>query len=183
MSISKKDKLKEIIWFISKYYNQNLYETKLWKLVFFVEADYFQKYREKISGVSFIKNKRGPTPSYSKAKKALEELMDNNYLLKNSDNTYYAKNEFELKYLDAQKIDAIKSTCEKYYRLTTKELCLLTHKDPVYLSAEKYNSILDFNFVDYREDEDLPESENNKEFELINFGKEIEKKLLKSLAF
>lgn len=175
MSVAKKEKLKELIWFVSRNYNDKLYETKLWKLLFFVEADYFEKYGEPISGVPYIKNNHGPTPSYSDAKKALEELKSGGYLIKNKENVYIAKDDLPLKYLDDKKLDAIRATCEKYYKLSVNDICVLAHKDPVYLGAEK-NEVVDFGFVRYR-DEDRLYTEQNK-FENVKFSEKAQEKLL-----
>ncbi|MCX6737021.1 MAG: DUF4065 domain-containing protein [Candidatus Parcubacteria bacterium] len=144
-------------------------------LLFFVEADYFEKYGELISGISYIKNNYGPTPSYSETKKALDELKSGGYLIKNKENAYIAKNDLLLKYLDDKKLDAIRATCEKYYKLSVNDICLLAHKDPIYLGAEK-NKILDFSFVRYR-DEDKPDLEQNN-FKNVKFSDDAQKKLL-----
>ena len=168
-------KLKELIWFVSRNYNDRLYETKLWKLLFFVEADYFEKYGELISGVSYIKNSYGPTPSYPVAKKALEELKSGGYLIKNKEDIYIAKNDLFLKYLDDKKLDAIRATCEKYYKLSVNDICILAHKDPIFLGAEK-NKVVDFGFVRYRDEDGFDIDQNH--LERIKFSEEAEKKLL-----
>jgi len=178
MSYSKKDKLKELIWFICKNYNYDLYITKLWKLVFFVDADFYEKYNSTISDVKYIKNNYGPTPSYSTAEKALNELIKEGFISKSKNDSYIAINDLGLKYLDSQKVDAIRSTCEKYYKLSTRDICLLAHKDPIYLSAEKKNDLLDFDFVIYRDDY----LEEETEFEKVTFSKKAQEGLLKSCA-
>lgn len=154
MGISKKDKLKELIWFVVKNYNHKLFETKLWKLLFFSESDYFEKYGEPISGIPYIKNSHGPTPSYNKAKSVLEDLISNNYIIKNRDDVYMAKNDLILKNLTDKEKDAISVTCNKYYKLSVSDICLLAHKDPVYLGSEK-NRVVDFSLVRYRDDDKI----------------------------
>ncbi len=174
-----KEKLKEIIWFISRNYNSRLFETKLWKLLFFSEADYYQKYGRPISGVPYIKNTHGPTPSHPASKKVLEGLSRNGYLAKNSDGTFVATKDLEIKHLTSQEMDSIRSTCEKYFQLSTTDICLLAHKDPVYLAAEK-NGLVDFSFVRYREDEEVDMKDET--FEKIDFGEEVNRKLLSLIS-
>lgn len=174
-----KAKLKELIWYICKNYNYKLFETKLWKLAFFCEADYYQKYNSLITNISYIKNKYGPTPAHKISEKALDELVNDNFLIKTESGTFVVIKDLELKNLEDQQVDAINTTCDKYYRLTTSQICTLAHRDPVYLSAEKLNDKLDFNFVSYRDDEEPEKDEEiDKLPKTISFNKKIEDKLL-----
>jgi len=166
MSLSKtqqkKEALKELVWYICRNYNNQLFETKLWKLVFFCDTDHFQKYDVPLTSVPYIKNRRGPTPVYNIAKEALGELVKDKHIMKADNGTYVALKDYELKYIDTRSIDAINTTCDKYYKLTVNEICTLAHRDPVYLATENYNEILDFSFVSYRDDgghEDIEETE------------------------
>ena len=179
----KIERLKELIWYICENYNQQLFQTKLWKLVFFCDSDYFEKYNTSITAVTYIKNHRGPTPSYKHAEKAIEELEKNGFITKTEEGTYVALKNYELKHLDNQQIDAVRATCDKYYRLTVNEICTLSHRDPVYLAAEKLNDVLNFKFVAYRDDgSGVDEEESEKEQKEIVFSKKARENLLK-IAF
>lgn len=184
MSLSKtqqkKEKLKELVWYICKNYNNQLFETKLWKLAFFCDADYFQKYGTLLTSVPYIKNKYGPTPVHSIAEQSIKELISNGFIVKSENNTFVAIKDYELKNLDSHQIDAINTTCDKYFKLTTDEICTLAHRDPVYLSAEKFNDILDFSFVAYRDDGATnKEDEDDKLPKTISFNKKAQDNLLK----
>ncbi len=185
MSISlnqqKKDALKELIWYICQNYSHQLFETKLWKLVFFCDTDYYQKYSSLLTAVPYIKNKRGPTPSYSLAKKAIDELVKDGYIVKTENSTYVALKEYPLKQLDNQKVDAISNTCEKYYKLSSNEICTLAHRDPVYLATENLNELLDFSFVAYRDD-GAPDGEEDEDIpSTITFSQKAKENLLKTV--
>lgn len=174
----QKEKLKELIWYICKNYNHELFETKLWKLVFFCEADYFEKYKSLITSVPYIKNRYGPTPTHRIADKAIKELVKGGFLIKNKNGTFVAIQDLEIKNLEDKQIDAINTTCDKYYKLNTEQICTLAHRDPVYLSAEKLNDLLNFEFVSYRDNEEPEEDESiNKLPKTISFNKEAEAKL------
>lgn len=175
-----KTKLKELVWYICKNYNYQLFETKLWKLAFFCEADYFEKYNSLITDVPYIKNKYGPTPAYKISEQVLKELLRDNFLTKTEKGTFVATKDLELKQLKDQQIDAINTTCDRYYRLSTIQICTLAHRDPIYLSAEKLNDKLNFSFVSYRDDEEPEKDEDiDKLPKVISFSKEVEDKLLK----
>lgn len=180
----KKEKLKELIWYIVKNYNYELYETKLWKLLFFCDSDYFEKYGKYLTGIEYIKNKQGPTPFFNIAKKVIEELIKDKNITKASDGTFVALNDYNLKYFDCQKIDAIKSTCERYYKLNTGEVCTLAHRDPIYLAAENLNDKLDFSFVAYRDNGDLEEQDEVIDAlpKTVVFSKKAQEGLLKYIA-
>jgi len=174
-------RMKELIWYICENYNHRLYETKLWKMTFFCDSDYYQKYKKSISEVSYIKNKQGPTPIYEIAKNAIDELIKYKYV-KKTDIGYVAIKDYKIKNLGPQETDAINSTCDKYYQLNVNQICTLAHRDPVYLSAEKMNDILDFNFVNYR-DEDTEDTEDLSGLEKkVSFSKEAQNNLLKALT-
>lgn len=175
----KKEKLKELIWYICENYNQRLFETKLWKLIFFCDADYFQKYGEIITAVPYIKNHRGPTPVYGVAGAAISELVDGGYIVRGENAVFVAIKNYDLKYLDSKQIDAINTTCDKYYKLSTNQICTLAHRDPVYLAAEKLNDVLDFSFVTYRDDgSDDGESCAECPSDTVSFSKEAKESLL-----
>ena len=187
MSISKnqlkKERLKEVIWYICENYNQQLYETKLWKLAFFCDTDYFQKYEKPLTEVAYIKNKRGPTPVYNIAKEAIGELIENGYIVKADTGAYVAIKEYPLQYLEATQIDAINTTCDKYYKLSVNQICTLAHRDPVYLAAEKANEVLDFSFVAYRDDGGNGENEETEELPKdVTFSEKAQESLLRMLT-
>lgn len=175
----KKEKLKELIWYICENYNQQLFETKLWKLAFFCDADYFQKYNESITSVPYIKNARGPTPVFNIAKLALAELISDGYITRAENDTYVATKDYKVKYLDNQKIDAINTTCDIYYKLNVKQICTLAHRDPVYLAAENINDILDFSFVAYRDDGAHDDDDSEDIPKVVSFSQKAKDNLFK----
>lgn len=177
----KKEKLKELIWYVTKNYNQELYETKLWKLLFFCDADYYEKYNEKLTGIDYIKNKQGPTPFFDIASSALDELISSQVLAKGENGTFVAIEDYEIQHLGFKELDAIKSTCEKYYKLNTRQVCTLAHRDPIYLSANKFNDKLDFSFVVYRDD-GSSQDESVEPSQKIEFSEKAKRGLLQALS-
>src|SRR4030043_1883283 len=53
----------------------NIGETVIYKLLYFIDFDYYEKYEEQLIGATYIKNKHGPTPiEFQKiAKKMIED--------------------------------------------------------------------------------------------------------------
>jgi hypothetical protein len=173
--MSKKEEFKELIWYIAANHPRMLKETKLWKLCFFSEADYFEKFEERLTNVSYIKNNFGPTPVNKIAQKAIEELVSEGFL-SISDGNYIGAGEMTLKYLDAKKVQSIENTCLRYSELNVNQIVHLAHQDPVYLMAD-YHTLVDFKNAQYRSnEEDLVE-----EVEKISLN-ELQKKGLFALA-
>ncbi|MDA3802493.1 MAG: Panacea domain-containing protein [Patescibacteria group bacterium] len=157
----KLEKFKELLIFIvNNFNNDDLYQTKLWKLLYFCDADYFEKKRKTITGINYYKNSYGPTPDKIIINEALKEVGD--YIktqeIKKSDNKkaiiFKPIKECEFKYLSANEVEEARDICEKYYRLSVNEIVLLAHKDTPYLGASKKEKI-DFKFVNYRDKENF----------------------------
>lgn len=157
------EKFKELLVYIVTNFNINrtLTETKLWKLLYFCEADFFEKSKKTITGVDYYKNKFGATPDkkiIDQAHLQLKGFIKRKKIKKKDGRTitvYESLKEYPYKYLSAQEVEEARKTCEKYYRLSVSAICVLAHKDPPYLGA-KVREKVDFNFVVYREEETEP---------------------------
>lgn len=138
-------KFAEIVNYVCHTYNHgDLTEMKLWKLLFFCEADFYEKYGKRLTDIDYIKNTHGPTPEYP---------------LPNGHPAFICPNELTLQTLSAQELESIQETCEKYSRLPASALRSLSHDDPIFLAAEHEKDILDFSLVRYRvtdDAEDMP---------------------------
>lgn len=169
------EKFKELLIYVVHKFgdNRTLTETKLWKLLYFCEADYFEKYRTTITKINYYKNNFGPTPD-TKIITIIKPQVAKSYIeiekKKRTDGSvisiYKPHQAYDsYKELSANEIVEINRTCEKYANLSTIDICILAHKDPPYLGATKGEKI-NFQFVDYREDdiEDVEKEQNAKSF-------------------
>lgn len=156
------EKFKELLIYVVKNFNNNetLTETKLWKLLYFCDADFFEKHRETITGVSYYKNNYGATPDKKVINKVLPQIKEYVKIenLRKSDGKtmriYKPRGDYKYKTISVNEIEEAKKTCEKYFRLSVQDISVLAHKDPPYLGV-KIKEKIDFNFVDYREDKDI----------------------------
>jgi len=132
----------------------NIGETAIYKLLYFIDFDYYEKYEEQLIGANYIKNHYGPTPVIFK--KLTEEMIADNEL-EVIEKTYYEFN--QRKYLprrcaDLSKISAreIKHIDEELDRLSNKnagELSELSHKDVPWITAKEGETI-EYEGVFYR---------------------------------
>ena len=57
-------KFKEVLLYILNKVGakENIGETVIYKLLYFIDFDFYEKYEEQLVGATYIKNKYGPTP-------------------------------------------------------------------------------------------------------------------------
>lgn len=154
----KKDKFKQILLYILKKVEgkPNIGMTTLYKLLYFIDFDYYEKYEDQLMGLVYLKNHHGPTPL----------LFDNLIadLIKNGEievikskfykypQTKYLVNpsiEPDLSILNGQEQEHIDTELERLSNKTASELTDLSHKDVPWISA-KDNKPLDYESVFYR---------------------------------
>src|SRR3989344_3662845 len=68
-------KFKEVLLYILNKVGakENIGEAVIYKLLYFIDFDFYEKYEEQLVGATYIKNKYGPTPV--EFKKIVEKLM------------------------------------------------------------------------------------------------------------
>jgi len=166
MSSKNIQKFEDLLVFIVSNFSNNgtLTPTKLWKLFYFCEAGFYEKNKRTITGVDYFKNNYGPTPDQKISEKALKEVGKyiNTEKIKKDDGktitVFDAKPNTEYKFqsIGADEIEEARNICGKYFQLSVEDICLLAHKDPPYLGADKSEKgdRIDFDFVFYRDPKD-----------------------------
>jgi DNA-binding XRE family transcriptional regulator/uncharacterized phage-associated protein len=153
------EKFKQILLYIvSKVGGRpNIGQTALYKLLYFIEFDYYEKYQEYLIGAKYIKNTHGPTPtSFAKIARDLEqkgELVEvkSNYF--NYDQTkYMVTSEPDVSLLSARQLKHIDDELVRLASKSAKELSELSYKDTPWKVA-KDRQELNYRHVFYRPDE------------------------------
>jgi len=133
----------------------NVGETVLYKLLYFIDFDYYEKYEEQLIGATYIKNHHGPTPIEFKtliedmiAKKELV-IVRNKYF--NYDQTKYlaVRNPDLSKLLSAQELRHIDEVLARLADKNANELSEYSHQDIPWVVAEDAKPI-DYETVFYR---------------------------------
>jgi DNA-binding XRE family transcriptional regulator len=150
-------KFKEILLYIlTKVGAQpNIGETALYKLLYFIDFDYYERYGEKLLGATYIKNHYGPTPVEFKE---IAESMEKAGELEKIKSRYFQYQ--QKKYLplrrpnlncfSAQEIKLIDKTLDKLAEKNAKELSDYSHKDVPWRTA-KEGDVIDYNLAFQRE--------------------------------
>ena len=151
------EKFKEVLLYIlSKVGGKpNVGETVIYKLLYFIDFDFYEKFEEQLIGATYIKNHYGPTPVEFKT--IMEDMIKNGEIIK-VDNNFF--NYPQRKYLpirepdptklkDARELRHIDEVLARLADKNAAELRHYSHDDVPWLIAEE-NKPLDYEAVFYR---------------------------------
>jgi hypothetical protein len=129
-------------------------ETVIYKHLYFIDFDYYEKYEKQLIGATYIKNKYGPTPNefYDWA-----NIMIMKGEIKRESKIYYGHRQIKyfplkkpnLRDLESKEIEIIDNVIKKLSNKNGKQISKYSHKDIPYLAAED-NRIIEYESVFYR---------------------------------
>ena len=155
MSQINETKFKEVLLYILNKVAEkpNVGETVLYKLLYFIDFNYYEKYEEPLTGASYMKNQYGPTPKEFKA--ITEDMIGKEIEKKTRDyyghpQTYYTPlRKADLKKLTPQEVGEIDSVLEKLSDMNAAEISEYSHHDVPWITTEDLD-IIDYESVFYR---------------------------------
>ena len=131
----------------------NIGESVLYKLLYFIDFDFYEKYEEQLIGATYIKNRYGPTPV--EFRKIVESMLGND-LIKVEDKyfqypqtKYLPLREPDLKVLSAHEVEVIDRVLERLAHLNGVQVSEYSHNDVPWLTAEEGKPI-EYESVFYR---------------------------------
>lgn len=132
----------------------NVGMTVLYKLLYFIDFDYYEKYEEQLMGLTYIKNHHGPSPR--EFVKVVEDMKREGELeeVKSSYFTYEQRKflphvKADVGRLSAREILMIENVLARYADKSAKELSDLSHEDTPWIAAEEGENI-EYEHVFYR---------------------------------
>ena len=135
----------------------NVGQTVLYKLLYFMDFNYYEKYEEQMMGAVYIKNHYGPTPVHFK--RVIEEMEEAGDLESvsskyfNYRQTKYLPKRFpDLSHLSANELLMIDEVIATFGNRTAGQLSEYSHGDTPWLSANDGEK-LNYEMVFYRTDE------------------------------
>ncbi|MBF0252291.1 MAG: DUF4065 domain-containing protein [Candidatus Omnitrophica bacterium] len=149
-------KFKEILIYILEKVGSkpNVGETVLYKLLYFMDFNFYEKYEEQLIGATYIKNHHGPTPK--EFIKVVEEMMDSEELIK-VQNKYFQH--LQKKYLPLRKPDLtlfkahekelIDDVLNNLSNMNASEISEYSHNDVPWQTTED-GEVIDYESVFYR---------------------------------
>ncbi|MBA7564350.1 hypothetical protein ES708_06013 [subsurface metagenome] len=157
ISIPQKNlqKFKEVLLYILNKIGAkpNIGESVLYKLLYFIDFDFYEKYEEQLIGATYIKNHYGPTPrEFIKIVKEMEgkdliKVKDSYF--KHPQTKYLSKRESDLTLLKAHEIKMIDSVLDRLSDMNAIEISNYSHKDVPWLTTNN-GEIIDYESVFYR---------------------------------
>lgn len=146
----------------------NIGETVLYKLLYFIDFNYYEKYEEQLIGAAYIKNTYGPTPAHFQ--KLVEEMIGEGSLVKVSSKyfnypqtKYLPKRDPDLSLLRANELEVINEVLRALSDKNASQISEYSHNDIPWMTATDGEQI-DYEAVFYR----------TSEYSVRNHGKEDE---------
>jgi len=150
------DKFKEVLLYILGRVGSlpNVGETVLYKLLYFIDFDYFEMYEEQLIGASYQKNHHGPTPV--EFRKIVERMIKEHEIEKvkseyfNFPQTKYLPlRSADLSKLNANEIHMIEKVLSRFADWNATQISDYSHKDIPWITTEN-GKIISYESVFYR---------------------------------
>lgn len=154
----REDKLRQVLLYIAQQVGSrhNVGATVINKLLYFIDFDYYEKYGESITGLTYIRNHYGPTahmPTISATIKKMEkdgdlEIVETPYF-NYTKRKYLPKKSAILTALNAQELEHIDKELERLADKSASELSDLSHRDMPWIATPAGDPI-DYQLAMYR---------------------------------
>jgi len=137
----------------------NIGMTALYKILYFIDFDYYEKHEEQLMGLVYIKNHFGPTPIIFE--KIIAEMIEHNKIEKIKSKYYQHEQtkflinpeiEPDLSILNGEEKEHIDWELQRLSDLNAKILSELSHKDVPWIGANQGEK-LEYESVFYRTEE------------------------------
>lgn len=149
-------KFKEVLLYILNKVGSkpNIGETVIYKLLYFIDFDFYEKYEEQLIGATYIKNRYGPTPI--EFKKIVEQMIKDKGLTEVKDKYFeYPQTKYlplrsaDLSLLKANEIETIDKVLNRLADKNAKEISEYSHNDVPWLTTED-GEVIEYEAVFYR---------------------------------
>ncbi|MDB9741391.1 Panacea domain-containing protein [Akkermansiaceae bacterium] len=132
----------------------NVGQTVLYKLLYFIDFDYYEKHEEQLMGLTYIKNTYGPTPREFKAvvdemisEGSIDEVKAKHFALQQR--KYLPVVSPDLSKLSGQELAMIDSVIHRYGDCSATQISELSHEDtPWQIAKDKEN--IEYEYAFYR---------------------------------
>jgi hypothetical protein len=152
------DKLKQVLYYLIYKIGgkPNIGKTVLFKILYYSDFDYYEKYKTFLIGEQYQKIAFGPAPvHFNKIISILKEEgkvvpIRSKYFERDQDKFIATSQEPELSRLSGNELEFINSEIKRYESFNATEMSCLSHSDMPYI-ATKMNELIDYRLVFYRD--------------------------------
>ena len=120
----------------------NVGETVIYKLFYFIDFDYYEKYEEQLTGATYIKNHHGPTPV--EFARVVKKMLEAGEIMKvpgkyfgHDQKKYLPLKDADLSFLSAKQIKHIDAVLARLSDMNASQLSNYSHKDIPWVSAKE----------------------------------------------
>jgi transcriptional regulator with XRE-family HTH domain len=151
------DKFKQVFLYVLEKVGSrpNVGMTVLYKLLYFIDFDYYEQYEEQLMGLTYFKNHHGPTPK--EFIKVVEQMKRDGELEEMSSKYFtYDQKKFipvvraDLRKVNGQELELIDDVLNRLAGKSAAELSDYSHKDTPWMVAELGEN-LEYESVFYRD--------------------------------
>lgn len=149
-------KFKEVLLYILKKIGSkpNVGESVIYKLLYFIDFNFYEKYEEQLIGATYIKNNYGPTPKeFIKIVTDMEREGDlvkiENKYFQYPQRKYLPLREADLSTLKANEIKTIDEVLERLSDMNANQISEYSHNDVPWITSDD-GDIIDYESVFYR---------------------------------
>lgn len=132
----------------------NVGETVLYKLLYFIDFNYYEKYEEQLIGATYIKNHHGPTPIEFQS--IVNEMIENKEIevvkskyFQHLQKKYLPLQEPDLSVFNANEIKVIDDVLQKLSSMNASTISEYSHQDVPWMVTSERQKI-DYESVFYR---------------------------------
>jgi len=150
------EKFKEVLLYVLNKVGSkpNIGETVLYKLLYFIDFDFYEKYEEQLIGSTYIKNHYGPTPV--EFKKIAEKMINEEEIFKVADTYFkYPQTKYlplrraDLSKLMANEIEVIDEVLNRLSDMNASQISEYSHGDVPWLTTAN-QEVIEYESVFYR---------------------------------
>jgi len=149
------EKFKEVLLYVLNKVGSkpNIGETVIYKLLYFMDFDFYEKYEEQLAGATYIKNRYGPTPV--EFKKIVEGMMDKEIVQVKGKYFDFPQTKYlplrkpDLSKLKANEIGVVDSVLNKLSDMNASQISDFSHNDVPWLTTED-GGVIEYESVFYR---------------------------------
>lgn len=135
----------------------NVGMTVLYKLLYFIDFDYYEKYEKQLMGLTYFKNTHGPAPR--NFTKTVKEMVTRGELVEvkskyfaHDQKKFLPRTEPNLSLLNGQELEMIDDVLRRYSDKSAMQLSDISHRDTPWRVA-KNGENLEYEHAFYRPDE------------------------------
>jgi len=129
-------------------------ETVLYKLLYFIDFDYYEKYEEQLIGATYLKNKYGPTPL--EFRKIVDQMMAKAEIIEIKDKYFaYPQRKYlplrkpHLGILKGNEIEVINDVLDRLSEMNARQISDYSHHDVPWLTTED-GKVIEYEAAFYR---------------------------------